>query len=328
MDAFIHIESLQEDTTKTKVEQLKMAIKKNQTYRKLLVEHMKTITDVKRTNSYTEKPNIEKGETIPTALKTESSIDVSSYVRCILQFEHFEDEEDLYDYIKDILPSRNEVSNYEQLLNAILIKLLIEKNEWLDTYLQMKKQEAEESELLLYHQMIVEIQNIIDTILKIRDQKQEVIPDTISNYLIFLTKGTKICLEEDIEKMQSAEYGPRLQKLLSSIEDNSFWYKNYRRFNSNNRKLAPVIEVKGFRIRILISRIDVHTYVVIGAFIKKTNWGKDILQTIISKLEYYEDQKKNIIELYQKDRQNYLKQNEDIFKQLNNHIKVYRKGGK
>lgn len=323
MDTFINIESLQEDSSKTKVEQLKKAIKKNQNYRKILLDHIKTITDVQETNPY-----IEKIEIPPTEEKREELIDVSSYLHRILQFEHFEDEEDLYDYLKDVLPSRNEVSNYEQLINVILIKLLIEKNEWLDTYLQMKKQETLESELVLYNEMILEIQKIIDAVLKIRDQKQEVVPDTTFNHLIFLTKGSKICFEEDMEKMQSAEYGPKLQKLLSSIRDNSFWYKNYRRFNSNNRKLAPVIEVKGFRIRILISRIDTNAYVVIGAFIKKTNWGKDILQTITSKLGYYEEQRENIMTLYQKDRQNYLKQNEDIFEQLENHIKVYRKGGK
>lgn len=326
MEHFMDVEFVDGEDIKTKIIKMKTAIKKNEIYRQMFLQYIEGITNIKEKESDFKEENI---ESLPFSIneKEDSSLDVSSYIYNILHFNSFQDEEDLYDYLKEVLPSRNEISNYTQIVNAILVQLLIEKNEWIETRFQMRKEREDESEILLYDEMILEIQKIIDTIISIRDEKVVDVVDKNVNHLIFLTRGSKVCFEEDIENMP-LEYGLRLQKLLLSIKDNTFWYKNYRMFNSNNKKITSAIEVKGFQTRILISRIDVNTYVVIGAFIKKSNWGKNIFQIVSNKLAHYEIEKEKILTLYQKDRNQYLKQNQDILLGLESKIKAYvKKGG-
>ena len=74
--------------------------------------------------------------------------------------------------------------------------------------------------------------------------------------------------------------------MFNSILDNSF--KNVKTFKGN-KELLGVAEVKGFKTRIVFSRLNSNTYAIITAFIKKTDNDKYYQDTLKNKIAQYKE---------------------------------------
>lgn len=112
----------------------------------------------------------------------------------------------------------------------------------------------------------------------------------ISNKLIFLrTEFGSVYLERDL--CGNEEYFESFQELLISIENGTF--KNVKQFDGNSN-LRGISEVKGFKTRILFERLTEDTYVILGAFIKKSDKAKDYINRLVNRIDYYRTVKSSI----------------------------------
>lgn len=112
------------------------------------------------------------------------------------------------------------------------------------------------------------------------------------NRLILLpSSDEKFRIVEDLSNID-IEYYDKFDKLLKSIHNGTL--QKFSRFK-NNDKLNGLCEVKDFKTRILFKRISDNIYVIIGAFIKKTDKNSEYKNTFITQYNLYKDQEENII---------------------------------
>ena len=142
------------------------------------------------------------------------------------------------------------------------------------------------------------------------------------------TTGGNIRLIEELNHI-SMEYYPDFLDLVNSIVDGTF--KNYKRFTSVNNKLQGIAEVKGFKVRIVFSRVGVDSYALISAFVKKSDIDKGYVSTLSKKVsDYYCIKDKLIRNL---NNEEFLEENDKNVKELYDTLNsyqannVYKKGG-
>lgn len=190
--------------------------------------------------------------------------------------------------IENLPPIENK--NYYNIINRIKLELYKEIYE-----LEELKIDETDSEFMKELEKEQEAKkNIIEWIDYVINQKQEDIIEhniTTSNKLVFLkTNFGSIYLEEDL--CGNGEYFESFKELLLSIENGTF--KNVKQF-ANNNKLKSISEVKGFKTRIFFERLTADTYVILGAFIKKSDKAKDYISSLVSRIDYYRTMKSSLL---------------------------------
>lgn len=116
-----------------------------------------------------------------------------------------------------------------------------------------------------------------------------------NNKLILMpTKTGSIKFIDEITSMPT-EYFQSFLELINSIVDGSF--KNFRRFVSNDL-LTGMCEVKGFKTRVIFSRIGRDSYALVSAIIKKDDNStgyRDHLTTRVSEFRTIENSLKELL---------------------------------
>ena len=216
------------------------------------------------------------------------------------------------DDIKDIIYSNLPVvenKDYSNLIRRIVLELVKEKYE----YEELKNDEDEDTikELSEEQKKIDDIINIIrEHATSYTNEEQQVISKK-KNKLIFLeTFSGSIYVEGDLASIDQEYYGD-FKELLESIEDGTF--KNVKRFASNHNTLKGITEVKGFQVRIVFDKIDNDTYIIIDAFIKKTDRNLGYLEQLCNRVDVY---KKNKASIVARINEEYLEENEKIYENL------------
>lgn len=219
-----------------------------------------------------------------------------------------------------------ENKNYQNIINRIKIEILKEIYE-------LEELKVEETDLEFIKEVEKEQEykkGIIDWIDYALTQGQKEMLEhgiTLNNKLIFLkTTFGSIYVENDL--YGNEEYFESFRELLISIENGTL--KHVKQFEGNS-KLKGVSEVKGFKTRILFERLSENIYIVLGAFIKKSDKAKDYINSLVNRIDFYR-KAKPFIEL-ELSNPNYLEENQllrdSIMDGLNNKklVKTYRKSG-
>ena len=90
---------------------------------------------------------------------------------------------------------------------------------------------------------------------------------------------------DELEHIPSDYYDSFLE-LINSIINGTF--KNVKTFTSNYH-LTGISEVKGFKTRVVFSRLDKNTYGLITAFVKKTDTDKLYKDTLTRKVSHFKE---------------------------------------
>lgn len=181
----------------------------------------------------------------------------------------------------DILPSP-ENYNFKSIIFRLQAECIKELKE-IDEFCQdedLTKQELDEIRSLI----AIEKRKIkiLGEVLK---EKEECItpPKHHNKILLSPTLNGNIRVLDELEHITSDFY-PSFKELINSIVDGTF--KNVKRFK-NNKTLTGVCEVKGFKTRVVFSRINEDTYAIISVFVKKTTNDKGYQEYLKSRVAEY-----------------------------------------
>lgn len=202
------------------------------------------------------------------------NLDVSNYLNKLKSVTNEEE-------ILNILPKRDE-SQFENILDKIIIELYKEKVEILN-FIHFQKEDI----INFFQEELDEIEFKIEYILDYKDYEEENYKSE-NNKIIFLKNNfNEPIIFNDLNGCE--EYYDSFLKLIKRIQTGNF--KKMRNFTNNN-KIVDIMEVKGFKTRILYSRIAEDTYVVLSAFVKKCNTDlkhRNILQNVSLKYQLQKD---------------------------------------
>jgi hypothetical protein len=183
----------------------------------------------------------------------------------------------------DILPS---IENYN--FKSIILRLqaeCIKELKEIDEFCQdedLTKLELEELKSLI----TVEKRKIKMLGEVLKEKEECIIPAKHHNKIILSpTLNGNIRVLDELEHI-SSEYYPAFKELINSIVDGTF--KRVKRF-TNNKALTGVCEVKGFKTRVIFSRINEDTYAIISVFVKKTNNDKGYQEYLKSRVAEYKN---------------------------------------
>ncbi len=196
------------------------------------------------------------------------------------------------DSLRELLPSKDNFI-YDLLIQRIILELRREINE-INNFIV--EEEVSVDELLEFKQDKEKLENLITSIREISLEKEEVDKSVQKNTIVFFEKedGTPYVLD-DLKGIPSEFKKPFLE-LFESIEDGTF--KNVRYFTEVDNKISKVWEVRGFQVRVIFERVDKHKYIIITAFIKKSDrdlYYKTHLKTRLPRYFYKRDMiKKNV----------------------------------
>lgn len=184
--------------------------------------------------------------------------DITSFMDEIKNFNDMSD-------LERILPSRDS-EQFDNVIDMICVALYREKVEILNLI-----HEHQEKDPSIHQYFDNELEDIDCRIEMLLDYKNAVIEEEentnkkTTNKIVFL----KNSLGEPmiISSLKGyEEYYDSFLELINSIIDGTF--KNKRTFLNNN-KIVDMMEVKGFKTRILFSRLRDNIFVVMPAFVKK-----------------------------------------------------------
>jgi hypothetical protein len=219
-----------------------------------------------------------------------------------------------YEDLIDILPSKMNY-NFKKIifrLQAESIKEIKEINEFIREDSSLSKEELEELKECL------ELENK-----KISFYKQIIIEkddnDTIKHHnkiILTPTYSGNIRILEELTRIPS-EYYPGFKEIINSIIDGTF--KGVKRFTNNNL-LTGFCEVRGFKVRIVFSRIGKDTYALITAFVKKTTNDKAYQEYLKSRITEYKSIQDDIKELITNE--DFISTNENNLNELFNILSI------
>ena len=194
----------------------------------------------------------------------------------------FEDEIDYYlgDYksltdiskesLKEILPQKSHYG-YEKILYRLMLESIEEETDK-DSLLEMRH--------------LIEVEKEKIRFLKELLKEEEIEEEIEKKNKIFLapTPSGRIRIQEDMKTLPQETY-PGFIELIESIKNGTF--KGVKRLiNDLNLDLA-ISEVRGDGIRILFSRMDKNSYIIITAFQKKTMSSKGYHEMVKSRIQSY-----------------------------------------
>lgn len=210
------------------------------------------------------------------------------------------------DELMEILPSPTDYRYID-----IIRRLQAESVKNIIVYKDIFQETIDKEELLIIKESIELEKNKKLSLTKILESEKEEKIEQKKNKIVLVptTTGNIRVLEE--LKAVPIEFREPFKKLIDSIIDGTF--KNKKNF-INNRKLAGFTEVKGFQVRVVYVRIDLDTFGLITAFIKKTDNSKLYRDSLELKFSDY----KEIKEMFKKQckTEEFQKENEKNLEEL------------
>ena len=199
--------------------------------------------------------------------------------------------------------------NYTNIVKRIIAEFYYEINEYkimMDEYEDLKDDANKQIESL------IEVIAIIRSHIKLLDKKDILKEEPKHNKIVFfprLSTDTPYILS-DIASVPTENYDD-FKVLLESIEYGTF--KNVKQFSTNNNVLKGIFEVRLYQARVVAERIDKDVYVVIKAFIKKSDCDNGYLEQLKKRVDYY---KKNKNPLISRINESFLEEQKSIYDNL------------
>lgn len=193
------------------------------------------------------------------------------------------DDQFTYNDIISILPTKDNY-DYEDIINRLIAesyKEIKEINELL-----LDDQTLGKEELLEFKGLIEKEHKKIEYIRKSMIEEKETVINEHKNKIVLVpTIGGNIRVIDELEHIP-LDYYESFLELINSIINGTF--KNVKTFTSNSQ-LAGISEVKGFKTRVVFSRLDKNTYALITAFIKKSDIDKLYKDTLTRKVSHFKE---------------------------------------
>lgn len=248
-------------------------------------QELDNIKNYDKASVMTEKSSIlttSKSKKIVEALQ----FDISKYMEKIKNVNDISD-------LEKILPSRDN-EQFDNIVDMIAVGLYKEKVEIINLI-----HEQQEKEPFIHEFFDSELEDIdfkIEILLDYKNmlmESKENCTQNVSNRVVFLknTFGEPMIVSS---LKGYEEYYESFLELINSIVDGSF--KNKRSF-SNNSKVIDMMEVKGFKTRVLFSHLKDNIYVIMPAFVKKCDTDlrhRNILENVS---QIYQIQKEELLYL-------------------------------
>ena len=227
--------------------------------------------------------------------------------------------------LKNILPSVS-YSKFDDIILGINSLFMRDINEIRD-FIESNKDTFSIDELKEFKDDILSISNKISVIRCIKEVllERNILDEDIvkKNRLVFLeTNSGNVYTMDDLDNNSVPNnYYEGFLELIKSIENNSF--KNFKFIDSNNSELAGISEVKGFQKRVIFDRVGADTYVIIGAFIKKTDNDKRYRDFFSNRVGVYFKNKDYILKMIQNE--DYLEKHKKILEDIYEFLDSTRK---
>lgn len=273
-------------------EELEEIIRKNIGKASQIRKELETIEKIKNVNNNKQEEDLIFSVVEETEEELADEEYLYYYINLLDDLKKAKDHKEIIDAVVENLPT-TENKQYLNIVNRIKLEFLKESYE-------IKKLLIEENdpdfikEVELECNSIMEIIAIINELGNVKIEEKIEYDSKIENKIVFLeTPNGSIYAENDLYSI-STEYYERFLNMLLSIENGTF--KNVKKFDNNNSILAGINEVKDFKTRITFDRIGKNTYIVLHAFIKKTDKDKSYLEALKTRVEYYKKHKPKILE--------------------------------
>ena len=253
-------------------------------YMKKEIDKLEKISVTKRTINTNEKITIVDAPRI--IIDKDFQEEVNYYLEDIMKIE---DTSTLKEDLKSSLPSKNNYK-YKNILLGIKAELLKEIKQIKD----ILEEEQDKESLIEFKEDIDLLNKKIKLIREIETTKEleAETDEKITNNLIFTTTSSgNVRVLDEIEHIDSVYYEGFIG-LINSIKDSTF--KNVKRFTTINSANYGVSEVKDFKIRVVFDRIGPHDYVIISAFIKKSDNDKGYKNQLNHNVKSYKLQKEQL----------------------------------
>jgi len=184
-----------------------------------------------------------------------------------------------FDEIVKFLPAKNN-GYYKDLIFRLILESKKEIADWRSSAIG-DESELSGEDLAFYHDYIDAEERKISLLKKALIYEPETIKveEKVDNELILVPTPTgNIRVIEDIQHI-TPEYYPAFLELIKSVKDGTLLgYKPL----SNGVKYG-LAEVKGFKVRIVISRLRDNYYAIITAFVKKSDSDKQYRENLMNR---------------------------------------------
>ena len=254
---------------------------------KRVLEENIRIAAIKKKEMKEYQEEIEKEEKIEQTEKKE----IKEIETVKEETDEFEDEIDYYlgDYkslaeiskesLKEILPQKNHYE-YEKILYRLMLESIKEIKE-IEEFIE----EETDKDSLLEMRYLIEVEKekirILKELLKEEEKEEEMIKNKI---LLAPTPSGRIRILEDFDSIPQEVY-PGFLELIESIENGTF--KGVKRLINDLNLDIPISEVRGDGTRILFTRRDKNTYILVTAFQKKTMSSKGYREMVKARIQSY-----------------------------------------
>ena len=264
-----------------------------------------------------------RNEYIPVIEKTTTKKDIISSSK---------DENEEYDYylsnIKSILKKpKDRLQNQQQIIESLpsienkkygnIVKRIILdlKREILEIKTFIESCDKEDELIQYFQQDITNIEEMITIIKTLQNLDSEILIEkakSVKNKLVFFeTHGGSIYVENDLNSI-NIEYYNLFEELLRSIENGTF--KNIKRLKSNTITNGT-LELKNHEgVRMLFSKLNNDTYVIICCFIKKVDTSNGYLKFIFNRISRFKEKEEEIIKNIED--KEYLEKQQEITESL------------
>ena len=204
----------------------------------------------------------------------ESSIDDSSkfeefVARYLSEYKRMDGSTITFDEIIEFLPSKDN-GYFNDLVYRLIFETKKEIVEW--TSSTTVESELSEDDLAFYYDYIDAEERKISLLKKALtyESVEEDSNTTVKNEMILVPTPTgNIRIIEDLQHI-APEYYPAFKELLESIEDGTFLG-----FKTLTKGITSGLsEVKGFKIRVVFTRLKDNYYAILTAFVKKSDNDK------------------------------------------------------
>lgn len=223
-------------------------------------------------------------------IKVEKTVlpDINHYLPKILKCNNIEE-------IDNIIP-KEYTTNYYQIINSLLLNINVEININLKIINEVSDDEKE-----IIRNDINELRKTFDLLLQIKKETIVEEPEEKNINVVFINKNNSTTILDDIEHID-IEYYESIYKLLHRFIDGELMGINDNTKNksiTNNDKLAKVKELKNNseKLRITYMHLSHNTYVILRAFIKKSNKTTLTMSYLESSYDLFHREEEELLEL-------------------------------
>ena len=239
------------------------------------------------------------------------NLDVSFYITML-------NECTTYDEVESILPNKD-VDNYLDIINLVLLY-------YYNELLEAKKflRELYDEEIDNYKKILLKKIEYIKKYKKILTTTSEKIVKR-ENIIIFLTTPSgNVSVKNDIEKDVDPSHYVDMKQILESIKDGTF--KGVKQLSSNS-PLAGLSEVRAHprQSRITFKRLKENIYVVLQAFVKKSNVSSMHQNAMISRYDLYKNSVSSILEKVKDPA--FILENQNMYEEIREILNDQKRGG-